>query len=192
MGQLLVLVSTMVAVANGTIAAAFTLPLAERRGWGLRPPRLVRGLREYPHTGTQGLGLFRRAWRAHLLYGLVVGACLPIYLPAVLLLPGGELFVDPGLRFLPAAVPYWGLVWLFYVIVSGSRDGAVLRSVGIGIAAHLGVLVVFANIGYTAASALQTVDPVVLVAAEVGTVIVGGIVAVRAKGFERTMSSLHP
>lgn len=179
-----IVAAAALAPASGAVAAAFTLPLVERRGWGLLPPRLVAGLRAHSHTGTEGMGLYRRAWRWHLLYGLVVGASVSMFLPLFVSLPGGNWLADPTLLFVPPFVAYAAVVFLVYVLVSGCRDRAVLLAVAVGIAAHLAVLAVLANVGYSVFGAITHENAGRYVALALGTVVAAGIVAVRAKGFE--------
>lgn len=172
--------------AVGAIAAAFTLPLAERWGWGLLPPRLVEGLRAHPHTGSAGLGLYQRAWELHLLYGLVVGASLAVFLPLFFLLPGTASVTGPSTLFLAPFLVYASAVLVVYVGISGCRDLSVLSAVAAGIAAHIGVLVVLLNVVSFILSTYGPLEEHVIVVAELATVFAASLVAVRAKGFHRT------
>lgn len=144
------LLTGLIVPAAGAIAAAFTLPLAERWGWGLLPPRLIVGVREYPHTGSQGIGLYRRAWSWHLFAGLLLAAALPIYLPLVYF-AGVVDVVFQAIEALWAQILsllglYGVVIWVGYALLTGRHDAATLGPIAGGIGSFILVLTAFASV----------------------------------------------
>lgn len=181
------LLTGLVVPAAGAIAAAFTLPLAERWGWGLLPPRLVVGLREHPRTGSQGIGLYRRAWSWHLFAGLLLVAALPIYLPLAYLAGVVDAVFQATdalwAQILSLLGLYGVVVWVGYALLTGRRDAATLGPVAGGVGSYVLVLAAFASVAARTSewTGHAATGPYLLLL----VVTVGGSVALarRAKGY---------
>jgi len=190
MSVVAVLLAGLYANTIGFISAALVLPVVERKGWGYMTPRVVRGVRNHSHAGTDGIGLFRRAWRRHLLYGSVLGALLyTLFLALFSRSTETQVPDTAAVDLLLVSLACAGIVAIGYGYVTGVRNREVLAPAAAGAVVHLAVVAALTRIGVLLYVDIQALYPGLgfrpFSAFVIGSMLLSVVMAVRAKGAHR-------